>query len=135
MLRAQPVTADPKGIVVAKPEWGTKHICNSCGVRFYDLMRSPIVCSACGAVVEPKTILRPRNPAAARAAAAAAAASVAALAAAEVAVGPDAVDALAVSAIDGGDDDESGLIEDTSDLIADDDDPATYAGADLDPEF
>ena len=34
---------------MAKPEWGTKRICQSCGARFYDFGRSPITCPACGA--------------------------------------------------------------------------------------
>jgi uncharacterized protein (TIGR02300 family) len=28
---------------------GTKRVCQACEVRFYDLMRTPIVCPACGA--------------------------------------------------------------------------------------
>lgn len=32
---------------------GTKRVCAECEVRFYDLMRSPIVCPACGAQHEP----------------------------------------------------------------------------------
>lgn len=27
---------------------GTKRVCQACAVRFYDLMRAPIVCPACG---------------------------------------------------------------------------------------
>ncbi|MDP6346544.1 MAG: TIGR02300 family protein [Alphaproteobacteria bacterium] len=34
---------------MAKPEWGTKRICLSCGARFYDFSRDPIVCPACEA--------------------------------------------------------------------------------------
>jgi uncharacterized protein (TIGR02300 family) len=33
---------------VAKPEWGKKHICTSCGAPFYDLKRKEIVCPSCG---------------------------------------------------------------------------------------
>jgi len=33
---------------VAKPEWGKKHICASCGAPFYDLKRKEIVCPSCG---------------------------------------------------------------------------------------
>ncbi|MGB0671459.1 MAG: TIGR02300 family protein, partial [Rhodospirillales bacterium] len=32
---------------MAKPEWGTKRACQSCGARFYDLGRNPIVCPKC----------------------------------------------------------------------------------------
>ena len=35
---------------VAKPDWGTKHECQSCGARFYDLKRDPIVCPKCETV-------------------------------------------------------------------------------------
>jgi len=28
---------------------GTKHLCEGCQVRFYDLLRDPIVCPSCGA--------------------------------------------------------------------------------------
>ncbi len=35
---------------MAKEEWGTKRICQnpSCGMKFYDLLRSLIICPACG---------------------------------------------------------------------------------------
>ena len=33
---------------MAKPSKGTKRACKSCGVKFYDLERDPIVCPACG---------------------------------------------------------------------------------------
>jgi uncharacterized protein (TIGR02300 family) len=47
---------------LAKPEWGTKRLCQSCGAKFYDLLRSPITCPKCGAVfqVETDTRRRPR---------------------------------------------------------------------------
>ena len=47
---------------MAKPEWGTKRLCQSCGAKFYDLLRSPITCPKCGAVfqVETDTRRRPR---------------------------------------------------------------------------
>ncbi len=31
-----------------RPEWGTKHRCEDCGARFYDLLRSTINCPQCG---------------------------------------------------------------------------------------
>jgi uncharacterized protein (TIGR02300 family) len=34
---------------VAKPELGTKRQCQSCGAKFYDLNKSPILCPKCGA--------------------------------------------------------------------------------------
>jgi uncharacterized protein (TIGR02300 family) len=36
---------------VAKPELGTKRLCGSCGAKFYDLNKDPIVCPKCHAVM------------------------------------------------------------------------------------
>jgi uncharacterized protein (TIGR02300 family) len=49
---------------VSKPEWGTKRVCQGCGVRFYDLNRSQIVCPKCGTVnsAEPPAKLRRAAP-------------------------------------------------------------------------
>lgn len=33
---------------MAKPEFGTKRQCLSCGAKFYDLNKDPIVCPKCG---------------------------------------------------------------------------------------
>jgi uncharacterized protein (TIGR02300 family) len=46
---------------LVKPEWGTKRICQSCGARFYDFQRQPIVCPACGATFEPEALARSRR--------------------------------------------------------------------------
>ena len=46
---------------LAKPEWGTKRICQSCGARFYDFGRSPITCPACGAVFDLEILNRARR--------------------------------------------------------------------------
>ncbi len=46
---------------MAKPEWGTKRICQSCGARFYDFGRSPITCPACGAVFDVEVLNRARR--------------------------------------------------------------------------
>ena len=32
---------------VAKPELGSKRLCGSCGAKFYDLNKDPIVCPKC----------------------------------------------------------------------------------------
>jgi uncharacterized protein (TIGR02300 family) len=57
---------------VAKPELGTKRICSSCGAKFYDLARDPILCPKCGTVYQVTTSARaaavPAAAAAARAA-------------------------------------------------------------------
>ncbi|MGE0745704.1 MAG: TIGR02300 family protein [Rhodospirillales bacterium] len=47
--------------IVSKPEWGMKRTCQSCGSRFYDLLRSPIICPKCGAEFDPLANLRPRR--------------------------------------------------------------------------
>jgi uncharacterized protein (TIGR02300 family) len=63
---------------VAKPELGTKRLCGSCGAKFYDLNKDPILCPKCGTefqvVVPVATRGRPDAAAAAAAASAAAAA-------------------------------------------------------------
>ncbi len=46
---------------MAKPEWGNKRICPSCGTRYYDLMRDPIVCPKCSTPFDPEAFLRARR--------------------------------------------------------------------------
>jgi len=46
---------------LAKPEWGTKRICPSCGARYYDLLRDPIVCPKCSTPFDPEALLRARR--------------------------------------------------------------------------
>ena len=50
---------------MAKREWGAKHTCMGCGVKFYDLHRRPIACPKCGDVVEVEIVrpIRRRPPA------------------------------------------------------------------------
>lgn len=43
---------------VAKPEWGTKRFCPSCGAAFYDLNNVPIVCPKCESSFEPEQLTR-----------------------------------------------------------------------------
>jgi uncharacterized protein (TIGR02300 family) len=43
---------------MAKPEWGVKRQCLSCGARFYDLNHDPIACPECGAVFEVEALAR-----------------------------------------------------------------------------
>src|SRR5262245_63708097 len=47
--------------MVAKPEWGTKRICPSCGTRYYDLMREQVVCPKCSTPFDPEAFLRSRR--------------------------------------------------------------------------
>ena len=46
---------------MAKPEWGTKRICPSCGTRYYDMMRDPIVCPKCSTPFDPEAFLKARR--------------------------------------------------------------------------
>jgi len=47
--------------MVAKPEWGTKRICPSCGARYYDLLRDPVVCPKCSTPFDPEAFLKSRR--------------------------------------------------------------------------
>jgi uncharacterized protein (TIGR02300 family) len=54
---------------VAKPELGTKRLCGSCGAKFYDLSKDPIVCPKCHTVMALAALTarsRPEPAAAAR---------------------------------------------------------------------
>lgn len=125
---------------MAKPEWGTKRMCQSCGARFYDFGRSPIVCPSCGAVFDVETLSRARRVRA----------PVRAAAVADEPVG-DEVETLegdveleeldedvdleedaAIETEDGGEEDEA-LIEDASEL-GEDDDMSDVIESDLDEE-
>lgn len=75
---------------MAKPELGTKRLCGSCGAKFYDLSKNPIVCPKCQTVFEVVAPTPSRGSAAAAAAAASAAAAAAAAAAARAPVKEDA---------------------------------------------
>ena len=46
---------------MAKPEWGTKRICPSCGARYYDLLREPVICPKCSTPFDPEAFLRARR--------------------------------------------------------------------------
>ena len=125
---------------VAKPEWGTKRICPSCGVRFYDLRRTPVTCPKCETVYEAEAPAKPRRTAAAEAKKATPAAAVevappevAAVVAADPGNDADvAVDTKVGDAEDvddetlkaGKEDKGTGLIEDASELGEDEDDMA-----------
>jgi uncharacterized protein (TIGR02300 family) len=57
-----------KDSTVAKPELGTKRLCASCGAKFYDLNKDPIVCPKCETVFHPVVLATRRGGAAAAAA-------------------------------------------------------------------
>ena len=113
---------------MAKPEWGTKRICQSCGARFYDLGRSPIICPACGAIFDLELLNRARRARPSLRAAAAPAEEMAGEEAENLegnagleSIEDDAeVEDAAIEGEDGEEEDES-LIEDASELGEDED--------------
>ena len=40
---------------------GRKQRCASCGIKFYDLKKSPVVCPSCGTEFDPETLLKSRR--------------------------------------------------------------------------
>ncbi len=46
---------------MAKPEWGAKRICPSCGARYYDLLREPVICPKCSTAFDSEALLRARR--------------------------------------------------------------------------
>jgi uncharacterized protein (TIGR02300 family) len=61
MARRAPIRKPAREQRVAKPEWGTKRICPSCGTRYYDLLRKPIVCPKCATAFDPEAFLKSRR--------------------------------------------------------------------------
>ena len=45
---------------MAKPELGTKHQCQNCGAKFFDMNKDPIVCPKCGTVFQVVAAARAR---------------------------------------------------------------------------
>ncbi len=46
---------------MSKAEWGLKRTCQSCGARFYDLLKMPITCPKCDAEYDPEVLLKSRR--------------------------------------------------------------------------
>ena len=46
---------------MAKPEWGSKRICPSCGARYYDLLREPVICPKCATPFDAEAFLKSRR--------------------------------------------------------------------------
>lgn len=109
---------------MAKPEWGEKRTCLSCGAKFYDMLRSPIVCPSCEKEFVPVTSGRGSRAKAAAAAPApepakAAPAEEEALATDDDEELPD--DPALDIPDDEDDEDDDDLIEDVTDLGGNDD--------------
>lgn len=119
---------------MAKSEWGAKHTCQECEARFYDLNRDPPVCPKCGTTVVREKPARPRRAAKAAPPEPRPATEEEKLAAADE-VADKAVDDLTAGLDDNtdeesddqdemeaiGDDSDDGTMEDTSDIVGNDD--------------
>ena len=46
---------------MAKAKLGTKRTCTSCGLRYYDLNKTPITCPRCNAEFDPESLLKTRK--------------------------------------------------------------------------
>lgn len=46
-----------ESIDLPQVDWGSKHICQDCEAKYYDMGRSPIVCPSCGALLVVKPVL------------------------------------------------------------------------------
>jgi uncharacterized protein (TIGR02300 family) len=44
-----------------KEEWGVKRVCPKCSVRFYDLQNDPMTCPSCGAVFDLASLTNVKN--------------------------------------------------------------------------
>jgi uncharacterized protein (TIGR02300 family) len=104
---------------VAKPEWGKKRTCQSCGAKYYDLQKETPTCPKCETVFQVETPQRGRRSRAAVETPKVVPLPVPAAAAMTEEVSDIADDDIEVDTLDG--DDES-LPEDTSDLVDDDED-------------
>jgi uncharacterized protein (TIGR02300 family) len=103
---------DPtKEYPLAKPEWGTKRICPSCGTRYYDLQREQVVCPKCSTPYDPEAFLKARRSR-----------PVAPVEKELAPVGDDVEEAVPLA--DSEEEEEEELIEDASELGEDEDDMA-----------
>ncbi|HEY4134422.1 MAG TPA: TIGR02300 family protein [Alphaproteobacteria bacterium] len=106
---------------MVKPELGVKRVCGSCGAKFYDLNRDPILCPKCGTVFDVQAALKPRRvKAVAEDKPVKAKKPVRAVDPDEADLPEDVID----DETDTDDEEEEGVIEDTSELGEDDDDVA-----------
>lgn len=91
---------------VAKAEWGLKRICPHCNTRYYDMKKNPPVCPSCGAAFDSETLLRARRGKVVEVK------KVAAPAPEEI------IDDIPVA---GNDEADDGVMEDTDELVGDED--------------
>jgi uncharacterized protein (TIGR02300 family) len=104
---------------VAKPEWGKKRTCQSCGAKYYDLQKEPPTCPKCETVFQAETPQRGRRSRATVEAPKVVPLPVTAAAAVTTEVSDITDDDIEVDVLDG---DDASLPEDTSDLVDDNED-------------
>ena len=46
---------------MARKNLGRKRRCASCGLKFYDLTKTPVICPACGTEFDPEVLLKSRR--------------------------------------------------------------------------
>ena len=46
---------------MSKPNWGIKRICPSCGMKYYDFHKSPIICPGCNFEFDSDLLLKARK--------------------------------------------------------------------------
>lgn len=99
---------------MAKPDWGLKRTCQSCGARFYDMGKSPIACPKCGAEFDAEALLKTRRGKASTPRPV------------PVVVAPEEIEPAEGVAVgdDAAEEKEDAVIEDTSELGEDDEDVA-----------
>lgn len=50
-----------RNYLMSKPEWGVKRLCQSCGARFYDMAKHPVVCPKCSTVFDSESSTKKRR--------------------------------------------------------------------------
>ena len=46
---------------MSNPEWGIKRVCPSCGIKYYDFNKNPIICPKCEFEFDPDLLLKSRK--------------------------------------------------------------------------
>ena len=46
---------------MSEPKWGIKRVCPSCGIKYYDFNKNPIVCPKCEFEFDPDLLLKSRK--------------------------------------------------------------------------
>ena len=46
---------------MSKQEWGIKRVCPSCGIKYYDFNKNPIICPKCEFEFDPDLLLKSRK--------------------------------------------------------------------------